>query len=103
MTDKMEDALKKGWQSAQKMASDGYNQVRSAVTPPAPESPLAKAANEAMEYIREMLKSGAALATTAVEGAVEMGKDAYEYLNKPSTPANPKDTARNPNDTTNVR
>ena len=103
MVDKMEDVLKKGWQSAQQMANDGYNQVRSAVTPPTPESPLAKAANEAIEYIREMLKSGAALATTAVEGAMEMGKDAYEYLNKPTTPANPQDAARNPNDITNQR
>lgn len=44
------------------------------------QSDFSKAAGEAIEYIQDMLEQGADLAVKAFNGAVEMGKDAYEYI-----------------------
>jgi hypothetical protein len=67
----VQETAQQGWQQAKRMATGE----------PEP-SGFSKAAGEALEYIRKMLENGAELASTAFNGAVEMGKGAYDNISQ---------------------
>src|SRR5690349_11831674 len=80
MNDRINETIQQVSTTAQRVVSDASRNIENFVNPPPPQSDFSKAANDAMEYLGEMLKKGAEMATTAFNGAVEMGKDAYEYI-----------------------
>ncbi len=99
MTNDLENRFRELTQSAKKTAHDAATYVQNTVSPPPAQSSFAKAASEALEYIREALKSGAEMASTAFNGAVDAGRGAIDNISSNTARSNNNDKNQGPKNT----
>jgi len=81
MTQDLERAYQDFRNSAQQTTQKVTSTVTNLVNPQPQQSGFAKAASEAIEYIREALKPVTKMASDAFDGAVKMGSEAIDSIN----------------------